>query len=239
MLRPQLLALAVLAPAVAHGHFYLHEPASWRDQDALGNPQKLGPCGDDGDAAETGAVTTYAPGDTVRIRISEKIFHPGHYRVALAVDDRSELPEPPPVTVGSTPCGSAPIDDDPAFPVLADGLLVHTTPLDGEQTMEVTLPDDVACEACTLQVLEFMSNHALNDPGGCWYSHCATLRIQDGAVDTSDSSPSASDTGPSGPDTSDDTGASKAGCGCATGVPWGGAPLLWIGVLAIGRRRRA
>src|SRR5262249_59307064 len=98
-------------------------------QDDQVNPQKLGPCGDEGTAASTGIVTAFAPGDTVTITIDETIFHPGHYRVALAVADRSELPDEPPVTPGETPCGSVPVAVPPAFPVLADGALEHAVPL--------------------------------------------------------------------------------------------------------------
>src|SRR5262245_33135200 len=73
--RPTLLALALamtlVAPPLAAGHFVLHTPPSWRDQDALGNPQKLGPCGEEGNAAHTGVVAAYSPGDTITISLDE------------------------------------------------------------------------------------------------------------------------------------------------------------------------
>jgi len=143
-----------LAPADASAHFFLEEPENWREQGSLGDPQKTGPCGDEGSAAETGAVTAYQSGQTITIRFRETIFHPGHFRVALATNDRGELPPPPPVTPGRTDCGSVPIMDPPVFPVLADGLLPHMSPLTGEQTMEVTLPDGVTCEHSTLQITQ-------------------------------------------------------------------------------------
>ena len=172
------LALLALAPTVASAHFFLEEPASWREQSALGDPQKRGPCGDDGTAAETGAVTAYRSGQTITIRLRETVFHPGHFRIALAVDDRSELPAPPPVTPGATDCGSTVIMDPPVFPVLADGVLPHTSPLTGEQTIEVTLPAGVTCERCTLQVIQWMSSHG----APCFYYHCADLSIMEVAV---------------------------------------------------------
>ena len=46
-----------------------------------------------------------------------------------------------------------------------------------QQSIQVTLPDDINCEGCILQVIQFMSNHGLNDPGGCYYHHCAELAI--------------------------------------------------------------
>jgi hypothetical protein len=171
------LSLVAIAPYPAHAHFVLRSPASWRVQDGLGGPQKLGPCGNEGAGGETGIVTAYAPGETITITFDETIYHPGHYRVALAVNDRSELPDPPPVSEGATPCGSVPIADAPAFPVLADGALVHTAPFPEPQSVRVTLPSDLTCARCTLQVLEFMSNHGLP----CFYYHCADISIRAGA----------------------------------------------------------
>lgn len=160
-------------PWVAHAHFALRSPASWRVQDALGGPQKLGPCGDEAPAIATGIVTPFAPGETITITLDEAIFHPGHYRVALAVNDRSELPPEPLVTPGATACGSVPIMAPPVFPVLADGALAHTVPFSGMQSIQVTLPSNVTCTKCTLQVLEFMSDHA----APCFYHHCADISI--------------------------------------------------------------
>ncbi|UJR82943.1 SCE4755 family polysaccharide monooxygenase-like protein [Sandaracinus amylolyticus] len=173
------IGLVALAPREVGAHFFLEEPSSWRDQNALGDPQKTGPCGNEGSAAETGAVTAYRTGETITITLRETIFHPGHFRVALAVDDRSELPAPPPVTPGSTDCGTVPIMDPPVFPVLADGVLPHTSALSGEQTIEVTLPAGVTCDHCTLQIMQWMSNHG----APCFYYHCADISITDVVVD--------------------------------------------------------
>lgn len=239
-----LIALALLlalTPLAAQAHFVLLQPPAATEQNILGDPQKAPPCGDNGRAVPTGEKTAFKPGETITIEIAEKIYHPGHYRVALALNDPSELPPEPVVTPADTPCGSVPIDPDPAFPVLADGLLVHTKPFKGNQTFEVTLPDDVTCTDCTLQVIEFMSKHALNDPGGCFYHHCATISITpDGA------GPDHSGTPGSG---SDDTSASMggddlteaAGCSCAAAPgsapgPEGALGLL-AGVMAHRRRR--
>jgi hypothetical protein len=172
---PLALALAALlaAPPTAAAHFILVSPESWRAQSGLGDPQKVGPCGDEGTAAGTGVVTAYAPGQTITVTIDETIYHPGHYRVALAVNDRTELPPTPVVTPGDSDCGSAAIQDPPVFPVLVDGALEHTNPFSGTRTIQVTLPSDVICERCTLQMLEFMSDH----PAPCFYHHCADISI--------------------------------------------------------------
>jgi hypothetical protein len=159
----------------ARAHFVLVTPDSWMSQGAVGDPQKLGPCGEEGGGTPTGKVTAFRPGQTIEVTVDEKIFHPGHYRVALAVDDRSELPPPPVVTaVGSDPCGSAEIQDPPTFPILADNMLPHMEPFDAPQTFTVTLPSDVTCGGCTLQVIEYMSRHGRP----CFYHHCANISIQ-------------------------------------------------------------
>jgi hypothetical protein len=173
-------AVSMFAPAFAHAHFILVTPDSWMSQNSLGLPEKLGPCGDEGGGTPTGKVTAFQPGQTISVTIDEVIYHPGHYRVALAVNDRSELPPEPPVTPAAfDPCASAAIQDPPIFPVLADNMLPHTQPFGGPQTFTVTLPADVTCARCTLQVLEFMSSHG----APCFYHHCADISIQ-GAVET-------------------------------------------------------
>lgn len=251
-----LASLALFVPSVADAHFVLEEPASWRELDALGNPQKLGPCGDDGSAATTGAITAFQTGQTITITIHETIFHPGHYRVALAVNDRSELPPEPLVTPASTPCGSVPIMDPPVFPVLADGALLHTAPFSGPQSFDVTLPAGVTCTHCTLQIIEFMSNHGLNVPGGCFYHHCADISIQDVVVQPDaamsiDSGAAGLDAGSTtgtdaGSTTGSDAGTSAPvpqACACsapgrraASGTPALG--MLLIAGLGLARRRR-
>ena len=57
------------------------------------------------------------------------------------------------------------------------GALAHTTtPRNTEWKLEVMLPN-LNCEKCTLQVIQFMAQHALNPGGGFNYHHCADLQI--------------------------------------------------------------
>jgi len=173
-------AAGLFVPAVAHAHFILTAPDSWMSQDSVGLPEKLGPCGDEGGGTATGKVTAFHPGETIAVTIDEVIPHPGHYRVALAVNDRSELPAEPSVTpTAGDPCGSAAIENPPMFPILADNVLPHTQAFDAPRTFTITLPTDVTCTKCTLQVLEFMSSHG----APCFYHHCADISIQ-GALET-------------------------------------------------------
>ncbi|HWA77351.1 MAG TPA: SCE4755 family polysaccharide monooxygenase-like protein [Polyangiaceae bacterium] len=179
-----LAPLGVAVPRLARAHFHLDAPPSWANQNTTGDPQKSGPCGETNmpnmtQAVATNIVTPFQPGQTITVTIKETVPHPGHYRVALA-QDRSMLPADPPVTAGDTACGSTVIDSTPEFPVLVDGALVHTGTLSGAQNIQVTLPTNITCTKCTLQVIEFMSNHGLNNPGGCFYHHCADISILPG-----------------------------------------------------------
>jgi MYXO-CTERM domain-containing protein len=240
-------ALTFTGAPRSEAHFILNAPPSWMSQTSAGLPEKLGPCGDEDDgtanATPSNIVTAHQEGDTITVTIDEVIFHPGHYRIALGAPDRSALPPEPLVDAGSgTPCGTAVIESPPVYPVLADNVFPHSSPFSTPQTTMVKLPPGVTCTKCTLQVLEFMSQHPLNVPGGCFYHHCADISIS--ASSDGGSTPDAGGSGDGGiPDAS--TGAenepTQSGCGCS--VPTTGSPLaagalaLALGLLARYRRR--
>lgn len=210
---PGALAVAstlALAPAEGRAHFYLQSPRAWRTQDTYGSPQKVGPCGNEGSAAETGAVTAFRDGDTVTITLTETVYHPGHYRVALALHDQSELPAPPPVTPDSeSACGSVPVQSPPVSPIIADGVLAHTAPFGGPQTIQVTLPPGVTCETCTLQILEFMSAH----PPSCFYYHCANISIGDATAGAGGAGGAGGQSGGAGGQSGSAAGGGEGGAG--------------------------
>jgi MYXO-CTERM domain-containing protein len=197
------LGATMLCAGTAHAHFVLQAPAANLEQGPLGDPQKVNPCGQDGSGVETGMVTAFQAGETITITIDETVPHPGHYRVALAINDPSELPDEPAVTEGDSDCGSAAIMDPPVFPVLADGIFAHTSAFSEPQSIEIQLPDDVECDACTLQVLEFMAEH----PASCFYHHCATISIH-GATAEGSSSVSGAESESSGADDDSSDGGS-------------------------------
>src|SRR5215510_7853987 len=92
-----LLAVAVMAMAVqtaTFAHFKLLEPASWLIENDRGDPQKTGPCG--GSNTDWGkpsnVIGKAVGGSKLHIKVLETVYHPGHYRVALAVNGPSELP---------------------------------------------------------------------------------------------------------------------------------------------------
>jgi hypothetical protein len=210
-----------LTPAVARAHFVLDAPRSWAEQDRQGHPQKTAPCGQADPqtaAVPTGVVTPFHAGQTITVTINETTYHPGHYRVVLSATGQGGLPADPTATPPGT-CESLAIQDPPVFPVLADGVLRHVDPLDGPQSFQVTLPDDVTCTHCTLQVLEFMSVE-VGGNGACFYHHCADISIA-AAGASSDA---------------------NGGCGCSTVARREslGGLLILLGALAVaGLRSRA
>lgn len=167
--------------SLAQAHFILEEPASWIEENQLGDPQKMAPCGgtvDDG-GTRTGLVTEVQGGEPLKIVINETIFHPGHYRVALA-RRINWLPQDPEAVMKDTDNGPrsdyAPVDSNPQPPILVDGLWPSQEKRTGPQQTEVIMPN-INCEGCFLQVVQFMEEHPGFREGGFTYHHCAVVNI--------------------------------------------------------------
>jgi hypothetical protein len=197
-------------------------------------------------------ITAVQEGDMITVTISEVVFHPGHYRISLSTDwadagdtVQSGFPPDPLVTPGATnsgtmvcpggaglknPCGSVPLEQG-TLPVeipgvgwvLADDVFEHCDPFTTAQTIKVALPPGVTCKECVLQVLEFMSDHGLNVPGGCFYHHCANLSISGQSV------PVEAGTG-SGASSGAASGTSGEASG-ATGSPGSGGTMAATGTV--------
>jgi Synergist-CTERM protein sorting domain-containing protein len=211
---------SLLAATRADAHFVLMQPANWADQASDGMPEKTAPCGNEGTPVTTNAVTEFRVGETIDIRIDERVPHPGHYFVSLAPDQAS-LPNDPKVTpVSGDACGSLPIAASPALPLLADGLLVHTAAFTAPQTTHVTLPAGMLCDHCVLQVVEYMSSHG----APCFYHHCANIKITTSGAD-------AGVPGEAG--TSANNGGGGGGCSVGGSPGW-----LALAVVALVLRRR-
>jgi hypothetical protein len=171
------------APATGSAHFILMQPKSAIEENQLGDPQKLGPCG--GTSANagtpTGLVTPVTGGELLHVKVHETIYHPGHFRLALSVLDRSELPADPEDITRDGPRGplsvSAKIDSAPKPPVLVDGLWDHHVRQAGQEfETDVKIPN-INCDHCSLQVIQFMEEHPINPDGRFTYHHCADLKI--------------------------------------------------------------
>ena len=173
----------VLAPTVSQAHFRLLAPASWLVENQLGDPQKAGPCG--GTNADFGkptfAVTDVKGGSQLHVKVQETVYHPGHFRIALAVNSPTELPVDPkamtmPNDKGVMISVSGEIMNPVAPPVLVDGIWQHNAKSADPFETDVTVPN-INCKSCTLQVVQFMEMHGPNNPGNYTYHHCAMLHI--------------------------------------------------------------
>jgi hypothetical protein len=164
--------LALVALGVAHAHFALLQPASALavEDGGKGAP----PCAE---GPDSNIVTQVQGGHQIAIDLNEFVAHPGHYRFALSVNSRAELPPDPDVVQDANGLSvSAPIQNPVRIPVLADGVFVHDAPPTADWQTALTLPN-LNCDKCTLQIIEFMAEHGSNIGGGFFYHHCADLRI--------------------------------------------------------------
>lgn len=171
------------APSLSQAHFKLVAPASWLVEDDRGDPQKAGPCG--GSNADFGkpsyAVTDVKGGSMLHIKVQETVYHPGHFRVALAVNSPTELPVDPKAETTTNEKGvlvsvSAAVMSPVAAPVLADGIFQHNAKSTDPLEADIAIPN-INCKSCTLQVIQFMENHGANNPGNFTYHHCAVLHV--------------------------------------------------------------
>lgn len=161
--------MTTLVLVLALGHIKLSAPQSTMMQNTLGDPQKTAPCG--GNGTPTNAVTEVQAGSQLEVRWTETIGHPGHFRIGIARSPSDFVT--PTAVVMNNDCKSAPIEANPSYPTLVDGLFAHTNmPSNVQRSTTITVPM-MSCENCTLQLLQFMSNHA----PGCFYYQCANLRI--------------------------------------------------------------
>jgi hypothetical protein len=192
MVRRILVAILaiVCVSAAADAHFVLISPAASMVQNRLGDPQKIAPCG--GVSANpgrgtpanpgvpSGAVTNVKGGTNLPLLVHESIYHPGHYRVALA-RTAAQLPPDPVVTTTQTERGvrsqSAVIQNPPVAPVLLDGIFAHSERPTQNFEADIPIPN-ITCPNCVLQVIEFMADHpGIAMDGGHSYHHCAILNI--------------------------------------------------------------
>jgi hypothetical protein len=121
-------------------------------------------------------VYTYEAGSTIQISLRESIPHPGYFRIAFDADGDDAFRDPvsivpidPARRCPSSPtdqCGASDFYNSPE--VLMDNLDPHLHApgdflLPRTFTWQVTLPD-VACDNCTLQVIQVMEDDAFHGP---------------------------------------------------------------------------
>jgi hypothetical protein len=233
----------VLSGATAQAHIDLLEPeARAHGTAARGDTQidensnlKSGPCGQV-TTGRTARVATYAPGETITVRVREENAHVSYLRVSIDLDGesfplRSEVP-PAPETQEEALAAELALGGDGLLAVVREDNdtagFVHE--------IEVTLPD-ATCDGCTLQVLQFM----YDDPAAPYYFQCADLVLEapssepDAGARAGDASDTSS-SGAGGPGTrgaapeaprsagSGDDGAASSSAAGATGSSTGAAP---------------
>ncbi|MBC2666236.1 hypothetical protein H7F51_11975 [Novosphingobium flavum] len=179
-----LVLAAGLAAGPAAAHFRLISPVPTLIQDEKGDPQKKAPCG--GTTANpgkpSGAVTDIKGGQPLHFKLTETVFHPGHYRVSLARAPE-KLPADP--TTTTRPGTRGPISTSTMIapqvlpPLLADGLFMHMIKPAAPQTWEIDLRiPNVDCANCVIQVVQWMGEHGFNPDGEFSYHHCAVVNIK-------------------------------------------------------------
>ena len=200
-----LLTLALLlAAAPAAAHVRLTSPVS-----RYGDEMKSAPCGRLG-GARTANVTTFAPGQVIEVAFDEVIDHPGYYRIAF--DPAGEGALSAPVYDGaartwSNPAGVTVLAD--RIPDAANGLT--------RGVVQVTLPD-VECQACTLQLIQVMTDKPPFDGGDDFYYQCADL-----VLSRTPGGPPPPPPPPPSPSLAADAG---GGCSTGGGTAWHLALLL-------------
>lgn len=242
---PALVVVGVVSIASsAAAHITMTAPAP-RTTD-----QKFAPCGGDG-STRGSTVTTFRAGETITITWNETIDHPSHYRIAFDMDGQDDFVNP-----------SSPTDFYNNGAVLLDEIGDRTG--GGSYSAEITLPD-VACDNCTLQLIQYMYMRA--DP---FYYQCADIvLVRDTPADAGvegDAGTMPTDSGTMPPRDSGTTmgtdggtmpradsggpmidprgGAPHGGCACSVprapraGESLGGLAMLGLGAIAMARARR-
>ncbi len=190
---------ALLGAGEAAAHLKVTEPAARHEY------LKQGPCGAGADDPRGAAAHTFRPGQTITVTWEEFVDHPGHYRIAFDPDGQDDFEDP------------ADFDDVSGGPgVLIDGIPDRAG--GGAYSQEVTLPD-VACDRCTLQVIQMMTDKPPYGDGNDLYYQCIDL-VLDPMAETD------ATTGPIG---------SEDGCDCRAASGGGQGLLALFGLL---RRRR-
>lgn len=195
----QVLAAAavLLVAGSARAHLHVTEPAS------RGDALKTGPCG--GSEGRGAVVHTFAPGQTITVRWDEFVDHPGHYRISFDPDGEDDFVDP---------AGFEDVSGGPA--VLLDGIADRSG--GGGYEQEVTLPD-VACDNCTLQVIQVMTDKPPYGDGNDMYYQCIDLVLSPDAEAEATTAAELDD----------------AGCGCRGGDA---GALGLLALLGLRRRRR-
>lgn len=199
--------LLVLAPATAAAHIQLNAPTTRTTS------QKVGPCGVTG-SVRGANVTVLEPGASLMVLWAETINHPGHYRVSFDPDGQ-DFTVPLSFT-DTTQTENVLVDS------IADG--------QGGSYMQMVQLPNMACENCTLQLIQMMTDKPPYGDGNDIYFQCADIALRPGGGPPDAGSVGGADGGLGG-EPGDING------GCSTGGPPGGLVALGAAALLLRRRR--
>ena len=218
------LAILVGAPALAHAHLALTNPAP-RATPSI----KTRPCGSAG-STRGANVVVLAPGAMLEVRWTETVNHPGHYRISFDPDGQDFT-----IPLSYT-------DTTQSNNVVMD-LIPDRSGMQLQYTQMIRLPDRT-CENCTLQVIQMMTDKQPYTPDASSddiYFQCADIALRapggvDAGTDAPVGSPDAGEGADGGASATDLTG----GCGCRTSQsqPAGIAVMVFAMGIATRRRRR-
>jgi MYXO-CTERM domain-containing protein len=250
------LALAsLLLSGVASAHISLEQGGGLMSRDGEAN-LKQGPCGLAGSKRGTN-IYTYAPGESVEIKIKETIPHPSYFRIAFDKDGDDGFIDPKSIKPidpnrpcpfdANDKCGTT--DDSNDFyntpEVLMDNLDPHLSNnmLGNPYSWQVTMPN-YTCDNCTLQIIQVMEDtiHGAYNPDPAdpslpdIYHQCLDI-VLDGPVQPSDDAGTGGAKTPA-PASKDTSGCSVAAPGRSTGHGYWGVTALGLAWL-VARRSRA
>lgn len=171
-LRSSLLSLVALGlgamwSSSAAAHIEMTTPDARYSPDM----QKAEPCGHPDNPPGDGIVATYQEGETITVVFDEFVNHQGHYRIAL---------DPTGTDNFTSPGGFDDFYNSPE-------VLLDDIPDDqngGIFMVDVTLPEGVTCNPCTLQLIQVMNDGAWGPGVSDLYFQCADIAIEGVAADT-------------------------------------------------------
>lgn len=190
-------ALVCLAASAADAHIALSSPPPRHVE------QKNGPCGVGPDDARGPNVTTFQGGETILVRWTETVQHPGHFRISFDGDGHDDFGDP------------AGYDDFYSNPAVLIDEIADKVESQAMYEQEITLPM-MSCDNCTLQLIQVMTDKPPYELGtNDLYYQCADIVLEGAAATTGEST--------SG-DTSGDTSGGESSTDATSGDSTSGEP---------------
>lgn len=168
----------LLLPSSALAHIDLIEPNARAHGTAASGDmmidtntnQKSGPCGQVTNM-RTDRVTTYAPGETITVRVSEETPHESYIRVSIDLDGDNDFPTRPTTAAETQEVAQAAEEMLDTANTLLAVVRENNGTANFVHEISVTLPEET-CDNCTLQVIQFM--YGASNP---YYYQCADIVI--------------------------------------------------------------